>query len=381
LESIVSRGSVLTEEHGQFDIREFALEPPGPRDVVVRIELAGMCGTDSHVYQGHWTNHPFPVLLGHENVGIIHALGSELTTDFYGRPVKVGDRVVTIDTNGACGQCYSCVVLGLPGICVNPATPRSKLPTTDGEPVHVFGGGYAEYIRLEAPRFVMFKTELDARSAVMLEPISNSIHGFELTPVSLGDTVVIQGSGGIGLPAVAVARLSGALRIIVVGGPKDRLDLALACGADVVIDIAEVTSPEDRKRIVREETPNGLGADVVVGATGIAATVTEGLSYLRYGGQMCEIGNATNPQAISFSPALDLVSRKAKLAGVSGTGVKHYAKALRVLERGGFPYRSMVSHQLPLDRVIDGIMALSGGYRVDGRDTIKIAIAPNGSTE
>jgi threonine dehydrogenase-like Zn-dependent dehydrogenase len=379
VEHFRSRGSVLDKANGTFAIREFDLPPPEPGGVIVRQELAGMCGTDYHVFRGHWPNHPFPVLLGHENVGVLHALGEGVTTDFAGRPVQVGDRVVTISTGGACGQCYACVVLNQPGLCPNRVMERPSLDAVDGERIHVFGGGYAELLRLRPNRYVMFKTDLDPAAAVMLEPLSNSIHGFERTPVRLGETVVIQGSGGIGLPAVAVAKLSGALRIIVVGGPKGRLELAKECGADVCIDIADVPATEDRIRLVREETPGGIGADVVVGATGIAATVTEGIAYLRPGGALCEIGNATDSGEIPFSPYRDLLGKRALLAGIAGTGVKHYALALRVLEKGGFPYQAMVSHRLPIERVAEGIGALGGGYRIDGRDAIKIAVAPNGA--
>ena len=379
MDGFISRGSVLGGVNGDFAVREFRLPPPGPGGVIVRQELAGMCGTDYHVYRGHWPNHPFPVLLGHENVGVIHALGAGVTTDYVGRPVRVGDRVVTIATAGNCGRCHACVVLEQPGACSHRVTARATLATTEAETVHLFGGGYAELLRLDAPRYVMFKTDLDPATAVLLEPLSNSIHGFERTPLRFGDTVVIQGSGGIGLPAVAVAKLSGALRIIVVGGPKGRLELARACGADVCIDIAEVGEARERIRLVREETPGGLGADVVVGATGIAATVTEGIAYLRPGGQLCEIGNATDSGEIPFSPYRDLVGVRATLVGIAGTGIRHYALALRALEKGGFPYREMVSHQLPLERVAEGIAALGGGYRIDGRDAIKIAIAPNGN--
>lgn len=373
-----SLGSVLDQPSGTFTIKEFELPPPGPQDVIVRLELAGMCGTDAHVYHGHWPNHPFPVLLGHENVGIVHQLGVDVDRDFFGNPLKVGDRAVVIAAGGSCGRCYYCLVAEAPGYCLNRASGRPSFETTSGESVHVFGGGYAEYVRLQAPNYTIFKTDLDPRVAVLLEPISNSIHGFERTPIRLGDTVVIQGCGGIGLPAVAVARLSGAGRVIVVGGPKGRLELARECGADLCIDIAELPDPADRIRAVREATQGGLGADVVVGATGIAATVTEAIEFLRPGGQLCEIGNATDSGEVAFSPYRHMVSKRSVLVGIGGTNAKHYAMALRVLERGGFPYREMVSHTLPLDRVGAGIDALSGSYRLDDRDAIKIAVAPNG---
>jgi threonine dehydrogenase-like Zn-dependent dehydrogenase len=354
-EAFLSRGAVLDRPNGAFSIRAFRLPPPDPGGIVVRLELAGMCGTDYHVYAGQWPDHPYPVLLGHENVGVVAALGDGVTVDYLGRPVAVGDRVVTILHR------------------------RATLQTTDGEHVHVFGGGYAEYIRQAAPDYTVLRTDLDPRTAMLLEPMSNSINGLERTPVRLGDTVVVQGCGGIGLPAVVVARLSGALRIIVVGGPGGRLELARACGADVCIDIAELPEPADRIRAVRQATWDGQGADVVIGATGIPATVIEAVEYLRVGGQLCEIGNATDNGEVAFSPYRHLVRKRATLAGVGGTGVPHFVTALRILERGGFPFRDMVSHQLPLERVGEGITALAGSYRIDGRDAIKIAVAPNGA--
>lgn len=376
-DGLLSLGSVLDRPDGSFTIQEFRLPSPGPGDLIVRQELAGMCGTDAHVYHGHWPNHPFPVLLGHENVGTVHELGNGVETDFFGNSLDVGDRAVVIAAGGSCGRCYYCMVADAPGRCLNRASGRPTLETTTGETVHVFGGGYAEYVRLEAPNYTVFKTDLDPRTAVLLEPFSNSIHGFERTPIRLGDTVVIQGVGGIGLPAVAVARLSGAGRVIVVGGPKGRLELARECGAEVCIDIDEMPNADDRIRAVREATQGNLGADVVVGATGIAATVPEAIEFLRPGGQLCEIGNATDSGEVSFSPYRHLVSKRAVLIGIGGTNAKHYAMALRVLERGGFPYHEMVSHMLPLDRVSEGIDALSGSYRLDSRDAIKIAVAPN----
>lgn len=376
-EGVVSRGSVLDRPNGAFRLDTFPLAPPGPGGVLVRVELAGMCGTDSHVYRGQWPDHPFPVLLGHENVGTIAALGEGVEADYTGRPVAVGDRVVAVAAGGSCGRCYACHVLRAPGLCA--ARPgRAALETIAGERVHVFGGGYAEYVRLDPPGYVMLRTDLDPRTAVLLEPLSNPINGLERTPVRLGDTVVIQGCGGIGLPALIVARLSGALRTIVVGGPAGRLALAREYGADVCVDIAEVPDPADRIRAVRAASPRGLGADLVVGATGVAATVTEGIEYLHPRGRLCEIGNATDSGDTPFSPFRHLVRSRAVLVGVGGTEVRHFVTALRVLEKGGFAFHKMVSHALPLERVGEGIAALSGGYRIDGRDVIKVAVAPNG---
>jgi threonine dehydrogenase-like Zn-dependent dehydrogenase len=93
-------------------------------------------------------------------------------------------------------------------------------------------------------------------------------------------------------------------------------------------------------------------------------------------GQLCEIGNATDSGDVPLNPYRHLVSKRAVLVGIGGTTVRHYAIALRVLEKGGFPFQAIVSHQFPLARVADGIAALSGRYQIDQRDAIKITVAP-----
>jgi threonine dehydrogenase-like Zn-dependent dehydrogenase len=368
--------SALTGVGQAFAVQEYPVPVVQPGARLVRMELAGVCATDTHVYQGDWPNLTYPVVLGHENVGIIEELGAGTDRDFLGQPLRVGDRVVF--KAAGCGRCAACVLEGGSRGCLNgQAGYGFASPAT--APPH-FTGGFGQYVYLAHPYTQVFRTELDAQTAVLAEPTAVAVSGVARANLQLGDTVVVQGTGAIGLLTLACARLAGATQVIAVGGPARRLELARALGADHVIDIAAVTSGDERVRLARELTPGGAGADVVFGCVGVAAAVPEGLRFLRRGGgRMIEIGNALGAGAATVSPARDLVAPNAALVGHWATQTQHWVRALRVLDRGQAPFRDIVSHRLALHRVGDAIHSLLGSYRLDDEEAIKIAIAPNGA--
>jgi threonine dehydrogenase-like Zn-dependent dehydrogenase len=195
----------------------------------------------------------------------------------------------------------------------------------------------------------------------------------------LGSTVVVQGSGAIGLLTLGLARQAGAARAIVVGGPAERLELAQAFGADAVVNIDELRTPEERLRAVLDETPGHLGADVVYGCVGKAAAWSEGINYLRDGdGRFLEVGLAGDDGEVGFNPATQLVAKNASFIGALGMADEDSVAAVAMMENKRLPLEQMVSHQLPLERVGEAMEALNGNYLLDGRTAFKIAIAPNG---
>jgi threonine dehydrogenase-like Zn-dependent dehydrogenase len=207
--------------------------------------------------------------------------------------------------------------------------------------------------------------------------MATCVGGIDRAAIKLGETVVVQGTGPIGLLTTACARLAGAGILIVVGGPRARLDLARSMGADVTIDIEEVPDPAERTRRVLGATPRGFGADLVLGCVGHPAAVGEGLGYLRPGNaRAVEIGNATGGGSFPMRPSADLVYKNATLHGFWGATTEHWVAALRVLERGALPFERVVSHRLPLTRVGDAISALNGNYQIDGKTALKVAIEP-----
>jgi threonine dehydrogenase-like Zn-dependent dehydrogenase len=365
---------VLDKPNGTFRIEEYGVPQLEPGTVLLRQELAGCCATDAHTYLGQWEA-DFPVIMGHENVGMVEALGPGGAVDFVGRELRVGDRVIARTTY--CGACYECRAARNPRNCLNRKV-RYGFGNAQRAP---FSGGYGEYLYLSSPQTTfMLKINAPPSVAVLHEPLGVAAHAVRKSQPQLGSTVVVQGSGAIGLFTLGLARLAGATRAIVVGGPADRLELAQAFGADVVINIDDVRTPEARLKAVLDETPGRLGADVVYGCVGKAAAWSEGIDYLRNGdGRFLEVGLAGDDGEVPFNPATQLVSKNASFIGALGMTDEDSLAAVRVLEAKQLPLEEMVSHQLPLDRVADAIDALNGDYRLDGRTAFKIAVAPNGT--
>src|SRR5579883_3543569 len=262
--TIVRTGRAVVMVGKEFVMREYPVPDPAPGSVLLRQELAGICGTDLHNWEhGRLSGQ---ILLGHENVGIIDKLGEGVDRDYLGQKVEPGDRVVFA-----------------------PGTPSGAYGFQQADEAPHFRGGFAEYIYLAQPDTCVVKTTLPPEAAVLAEPFQVGVHGVLRSRLTFGDTVVIQGSGAIGLMTLIAAKLSGAGRLIVIGGPKGRLEKAKMLGADVVVDIGEVKNPVERTKIVRENTAKNAGADVVFECAGFLGAITEGLGYLRRSGTYVEM--------------------------------------------------------------------------------------------
>ncbi|MDQ6670468.1 MAG: alcohol dehydrogenase catalytic domain-containing protein [Chloroflexota bacterium] len=365
-----ARAVVLDKPHGTFSVQEFPVPELAPGTVLLRMELSGCCATDAHTYLGQWKNVVFPALLGHENVGTVVATGPGGQRDYLGHELQPGDRVFA--RWGWCGQCYECRTLQQPRRCRNRAAASGASPGA-------FSGGFAEYLYLSQPDTTfMLKMDAPPGTVVLSEPLGVAVTAVRRAAPKLGETIVVQGCGAIGLLTLGLAKQAGATRAIVVGGPGERLEVAREFGADVVIDIDAVRG-EERTRAVLDETLAGLGADLVFGCVGLAPAWLEGISYVRDGGRFMELGLASDTGDVTFNPCTQLVAKNISLMGT--LGLENYQDALaagRILEAGRLPFERMVSHQLPLERVGDAIEALNSNYQVDGQTALKITIAPNG---
>ncbi len=333
--------------HGQdFSIQEAIVPDPEPHGVVLKQELGGICGTDLHKWQ---QSLPEPTLLGHESTGTIVALGRDMRRDFQGEPLKEGDRVVYHPRNSGTAYGY-----------------RS--------PEFPFSGGFADYISLGDPETCILKTTADVRTAVLAEPFAIGTHAVMRAEMQLGDSVIVQGAGAIGLMTLICARLSGASQIIVIGGPVGRLELARRLGAHITVDIAAYPNPAARKAAVLAHTRRGKGADVVFECAGSLPAVPEGLAYVKQDGKFIECGHFVDIGDIPVNPARHFLLPNLRLEGIWGSRFPHFVRGLSLLEQLEWPIGEMVSHILPLERVRDGFEALHNTYRLDGADVIKIAL-------
>ncbi len=289
-------------------IREVPWPKVPPKGALIQIGACGVCGTDQHILKGHWPKPlPWPFTLGHELAGVIVEIGSELKTDFMGKPIGFGSKLM-LPPLMPCGYCDWCKHYPeQANKCLTPVYYGRYLGFE--KPPHLWGG-WAEYVYVdleELPGTKIYKLpdDMSLLLGTLSEPLTSCIRAFNRAVKAGGfkwnDTVVIQGTGPIGILAIAAAQEMGAGRVIAVGAPEEpRLRLAREFGAEATVNIEEVTSPEDRIRRVRDIV-GGYGADLVMDCSGHPTAGPEGIEFLRDGGTYVEMGQFTDAGSIMTS--------------------------------------------------------------------------------
>ncbi|MDQ3752054.1 MAG: zinc-binding dehydrogenase [Actinomycetota bacterium] len=302
-----SRGAVLTSFGAPLEIESFEAPEPEPGALLVKVAYGGVCGTDVHLQAGHLPM-PTPVILGHEAVGAVTTLGRDVTEDALGAPLSEGDRI-TWASSIACGRCFYCRQERQPTLCQNRSV-YGISRRSDRWP-HLLGSwGDLQYLEAGST-VVRLPDEVSVEAAIALGCAGPTVvHGvLRIAKPGVGDTVVVQGCGPVGLAASMFARLSGAGCIVMAGGPSGRLELARELGiADAYVDIFAVTDPGSRVAVVRDLTPGGRGADLVVEATGVPSAVAEGLEMCRPNGTYLVLGQYTDHGPTPLNP--HLITRK-----------------------------------------------------------------------
>jgi len=328
-----------------MELREYPLPEVGPEDILVRIRAANICGSDLHIWHGRGPGLPRGAVPGHEMVGEVFRPGREVGLDSLGQPLSEGDRIAYAYFV-PCGACPACLS-GAPG-CANRY--RHWLRNVE-EPPH-FRGAYGEYYYLRKGQTVVkLPAELsDGEVSPVNCALSEALYGLDQIGIRLGDTVVIQGAGGLGLYATALARDTGAARVIVLDKRQDRLALAKEFGADHTINIDEIGEKE-RREMVRELT-RGHGADVVAEFVGLPSAVEEGARLLRQGGRYLWIGNITPGLPSALDPG-SVVRGAQTIRGVIVYEPWVLPRAVDFLlrRRHVYPFGKIVSDVFPFDEI------------------------------
>ncbi|MBI4200434.1 MAG: zinc-binding dehydrogenase [Chloroflexi bacterium] len=324
-------------------MQEFPVPPLEPGAVLIKSLVAAVCATDVHAF--HNPRAPHPVIWGHENVGAIARLGKGVTTDAYEQALKEGDRVIYYPAT--CGRCFNCLAGGLP--CEVRRNYGLRPFTT---PPHITGG-FGQYVYVEPNALLLRIPDDMSTERALFAVIGNHtvMNGLEkLGGISVSDAVVVQGSGPVGMGALTQAKLAGARRVIVVGAPAGRLQMAREMGADETVSIEEYREPEARAQRVRELT-DGRGADMVIECSGADTAFQEGLEMVRAGGKYLNLGQLTDYGPMPVNPSL--ITRKSILiSGVLGPTFKHVTRALHALHaRVKYPVEKLITHEFPLQRV------------------------------
>lgn len=333
-----------------MEIVEYPVIDPEPQTILVKITRANICGSDLHMWRGDMDlaamGMPMPLILGHEMTGVVAKLGKGISTDSAGEKLKEGDRVV-YPYFYPCGRCRACLNNN------EAACAKNGFYMMTSEKTPHFTGAYADYYFLR-PGHVVFKVPDDLPDDIIAPincALSEMIYGLDRVGLKFGETIVIQGAGGLGIYASAVAREMGAHRIIIIDRIEERLNLAKKFGVDHVIDMNVYKTPKERSKKVRELT-GGNGADVVAELVGIPQALSEGLMMLGIGGRMLEIGNISPGKYVETDPAM-LVMKSITLFSLIYYNRIALKKAIDFLSRtkARYPFNQIISNTYSLEEI------------------------------
>jgi len=336
-----------------------------PGAVIVKMEMSGICGTDKHAFKGEVTLYGgteseqdmvFPSIHGHENSGIVVEMnGRGCDIEYAGQDLKVGDRV-THCPNVICGRCWYCRnIHGYPYCAKHQGIGMTYY--ADRFPYIV--GGWAEYMYLppktwiyKAPEYLPVEyvclTELFVVTALLDRAKELAAHGGK--GFHFGDTVVVQGSGAVGIMMIAKARLLGAGKIIALDMSDMKLNMAKEFGADIGINVSDL-SDEELVEIIRDET-KGRGADVVVETVGQPEVVKVGLEMLRRGGTYLETGNFVDTGGtVTLNVHRHIAAKNVLLYGNTNHPHDGYYAAMEMMwrNRERFPFEKLITHRFKLE--------------------------------
>jgi L-iditol 2-dehydrogenase len=361
----------MTAPRAPLELREYPLPRLPQGGLLLETIASEVCGTDVHLHEGHLDSVPWPIIPGHVSCGrVVETAGSP--KDPFGEEVRPGDVVTFYDVFGQCGSCYSCLVAKQETRCPHRRVYGITTSAADG-----LLGGWATHIELR-PGVRTVKLKGGVAVADFMGGGCGLPTGFsavERGGVVFGDTVVIQGAGPVGQSAAIFARLCGAGRVLMIGGPGDRIEAARARGIDDAIDIGAVGDPEERRRWVLDQTQR-RGADLVIEATGNPAAVREGLDFVRDGGRMVVVGQYTDAGDISLSPHRHINRKHVTLLGSWGYEFRHLHLALGGLERTRerFQWAGFVTREYRLESAAEALQDMKD------EAVLKALIRPEGSS-
>src|SRR5205807_1438615 len=333
-----------------IEIRDVALPKIGRTDVLVKVKVASICGTDLHIYNwDRWAQgriHP-PLIPGHEFCGEVVAYGEEVTS------VKEGN-FVSAEMHVACGKCLQCRT-GEAHICQ-----FVKIIGVDAD------GAFAEYVRIPESNIWKLDPAIPPEYASILDPLGNAVHTVLAGEIA-AKTVAITGCGPIGLFAIAVARAVGAAQVFAIEVNDHRRGIAKQMKADFVLD----PSREDARSIVMERT-GGLGVDVVLEMAGHPNAIRTAFDIVRRGGRISLLGLTSKPVSLNFSE--DIIFKGLTIQGINGRRMyQTWYQMTALLKSGKLDLHPVITDRMSMTDFSKGMERLTTG------EASKILLYPNGA--
>ena len=356
------RAAVIPAPGQPVEVRDFPEPTLEPGGVVLKTLASEVCGTDVHLWHGRLAGVPYPLIPGHVSVGAVLATGGPVV-DTEGQPVAVGDIVTFLDVHETCHNCWYCLVAHATTRCPSRKVYGITYGAADG-----LLGGWSERIYLKpGVKVVRLRPGVTPERWIAAGcGLPTALHAIDLSQIRLGDRVVIQGAGPVGLNACALAAASGAGWVGVIDAVPHRRAAALSMGADAAIDLRD-----DPLARVRSAT-GGRGADVVIEASGSPAAIPMGCELARDGGRYIVVGQYTDNGEVALNPHTAVNKKHLTLQGCWGSDFSHFWRGMEVLARFGdrFAWDALVSGRYGLDRIGEALAD------VEARRVVKAVIVP-----
>lgn len=357
--------AILERFDAPLSLRQIEIPALADGQVLVQVAAAGVCGSDVHMWRGQDPRTPLPIILGHEGAGwVVEARGQRL--DIFDNPIVPGE-LITWERGITCGACYACAVLHEPSLCERRWA--YGIHRSSQHPPYL-NGCYATHIILDSRTHLIPLEPGDDPAHFVAACCSGATaaHVFALTPIEIGDTVVILGPGPLGAYAVALARATGTGQIVVIGGSRERLELCVQLGATTILN-RRATRAEERLAAVRDLT-HGRGADLVIEASGSVDAAREGLDLARLGGSVALVGFGTPVGAMPLEPFEQLTRKNLRVQGVWVSDVRHTLRAISLVRRYPEALARLVTHRFPLSEATVALEA------IENRQAAKAVIEP-----
>jgi D-arabinitol dehydrogenase (NADP+) len=321
-------------------VRETPKPTPGAGDVIVRVAACGICGTDQHIFAGHFFP-SYPLIGGHELAGEVTAVGEAVEA------VGVGDRVA-VDPSLFCGRCFFCQ-RNQGNHCLN----WNSIGVTRN-------GGFADYV--VAPQANIYPIgEMPYEVAAFIEPLSCVVYGLQRLALRVASNVLIYGAGPIGLLMLQAVRRSGASSVAIVDLKQEKLELAGELGAE-----HRVLAGDRADAVLRSLAPHGF--DAVIDCTGRPEVVEGMFRYVQNEGKLLFFGVNPEDATIRVSP-YDVYRRDLQILGSFALRYTFH-EAIALIQSGAVRVEPLLSHRLPIERLADALSLAASG------DACKVQIQP-----
>jgi threonine dehydrogenase-like Zn-dependent dehydrogenase len=350
------RASVLPGPGQSIEVREIPEPALEPNSALLAVEYSEVCGTDVHLQDGKLSGVPYPIIPGHVSAGRLAKVRGDLH-DVEGRKLREGDRVTFLDVHGSCNACWYCLVAHASTRCPQRRVYGITYGLADGAT-----GGWADKLYLKPQTRIIPLGDVDAQTFMHGGcALPTSLHAMQRAPLQLTDSVLVLGSGPVGLTLVILARLRGAGSVLCIGAPNSRLHAAKQAGATATLDFTQHSTAEQQEW-VRQHTA-GRGADITFEASGDPNAVAQAMRCSRDAGTVIVVGQYTDRGEVQFNPHADLNRKHLDVRGCWGSDYSHFARAVQLMGQpdAAAAFQSITMQRFGLGELNEALAAVRDG--------------------